>query len=45
MKIVVVNNYKEQNQTERAVQNIEKSVGQSVEIIDFKEPDLHGRVA
>ncbi|OLD14262.1 MAG: hypothetical protein AUI97_02230 [Crenarchaeota archaeon 13_1_40CM_3_52_17] len=44
MKIVVVNNYKEPNQTERAIQNIEKSTGQSVEKIDYKEPDLYDRV-
>jgi GMP synthase (glutamine-hydrolysing) len=44
LKIVVVNNYKEANQTERAVHNIEKSTGQSVEKIDYKEPDLHSRV-
>jgi len=44
LKIVVVNNYKEPNQTERAIQNIEKSTGQSVEKIDYKEPDLYGRV-
>ena len=44
MKIVVVNNYKEPNQTERAIQNIEKSTGQPVEKIDYKEPDLYDRV-
>jgi GMP synthase (glutamine-hydrolysing) len=44
LKIVVVNNYKEQNQTERAVQNIEKSAGQSIEKIDHTDPDLYGRV-
>jgi GMP synthase (glutamine-hydrolysing) len=44
LKIVVVNNYKEQKQTERAVQNIEMSAGQSVEKIDYKEPDLNSRV-
>ncbi len=44
MKIVVVNNYKEPNQTERAIQNIEKSTGQSVEKIDYKQPDLYDRV-
>ncbi len=44
MKIVVVNNYKEPNQMERAIQNIEKSTGRSVEKIDYKEPDLYGRV-
>jgi len=44
LKIVVVNNYKEPNQMERAIQNIEKSTGRSVEKIDYKEPDLYGRV-
>ena len=44
MKIVVVNNYKELNQAERAVQNIEKCTGQSVEKIDYKEPDLYSGV-
>ncbi|OLE91099.1 MAG: hypothetical protein AUF79_06600 [Crenarchaeota archaeon 13_1_20CM_2_51_8] len=44
MKIVVVNNYKEPNQTEKAVQNIEKCTGQSAEKIDYKEQDLHARV-
>ena len=29
---------------ERAIQNIEKSTGRSVEKIDYKEPDLYGRV-
>ena len=44
MKIIVVNNYKELSQAERAVQNIEKCTGQSVEKIDYKERDLHTRV-
>ena len=44
MKIVVVNNYKEPSQTDRAVQNIENSIGQSVEKIDYKQPDLYDRV-
>jgi GMP synthase-like glutamine amidotransferase len=44
LKIVVVNNYKEPNQTEKAVQNIEKCTGQSVEKIDYKEESLHARV-
>jgi len=44
LKIVVVNNYKEPNQTDRAIQNLEKSTGQPVEKIDFKEPDLYSRV-
>jgi len=44
LKIIVVNNYKELSQAERAVQNIEKCTGQSVEKIDYKERDLHTRV-
>ena len=44
MKIVVLNNYKEPSQTDRAVQNIENSIGQSVEKIDYKQPDLYDRV-
>jgi GMP synthase (glutamine-hydrolysing) len=44
LKIVVVNNYKEAGQTERAVQNLERCTGQSTEKIDFNEPDLHRRV-
>jgi GMP synthase-like glutamine amidotransferase len=44
LKIVVVNNYKEQSQTEKAVQNIEKSTGQSIEKIDYTEPDLYDRI-
>lgn len=44
MKIVVVNNYKETGQIERAVQNIERCTGQSTEKIDYNEPDLQTRV-
>jgi GMP synthase (glutamine-hydrolysing) len=44
LKIVVVNNYKETKQIERAVQNIERCTGQSIEKIDFNEPDLHNKV-
>ncbi len=44
MKIVVVSNYKELTRTERAIQNIEKSTGQSVEKIDYNEPDLQTRI-
>jgi GMP synthase (glutamine-hydrolysing) len=44
LKIVVVNNYKEPNQTEKAVQNIEKCTGQSAEKIDYTEENLHARV-
>ena len=45
MKIVVVNNYKDPKQTEKAVQNIEESLGQKTSTIDYKEPDLQDRVA
>jgi len=44
LKIVVLNNYKEPSQTNRAVQSIENSIGQSVERIDYKQPDLYDRV-
>jgi GMP synthase (glutamine-hydrolysing) len=44
LKIIVVNNYKETRQIERAVQNIERYIGHSTEKIDFNEPDLHARV-
>ncbi|TMI17580.1 hypothetical protein E6H33_02170 [Candidatus Bathyarchaeota archaeon] len=44
MKIVVVNNYKETKQIERAVQNIERCTGQSIETIDFDKPELHAIV-
>ena len=45
MKLVVVNNYKDPKQTEKAVQNIEKCLGQKTTIIDYKEPRLQDRVA
>lgn len=45
MKIVVVNNYKDPNQTETAIQNIEKCTGQKTITIDFKQPNLQERVA
>jgi GMP synthase (glutamine-hydrolysing) len=44
LKIVVVNNYKEAGQFERAVQNIESCTGQLVEKRDFNESDLHTKV-
>ncbi|HMB67306.1 MAG TPA: gamma-glutamyl-gamma-aminobutyrate hydrolase family protein [Candidatus Bathyarchaeia archaeon] len=44
MKIVVVNNYKEPSQTDRAVLNIEKCIGQSIEKMDYKERDLHSKI-
>lgn len=39
-----MNNYKETRHTERAVQNIERCIGQSIVKIDFNEPDLQGKV-
>jgi GMP synthase (glutamine-hydrolysing) A subunit len=44
LKIVVVNNYKEPRQTERAVRSLESCTGQSVEKIDFREQDLRSKV-
>ena len=44
MKIVVVNNYKEPSQTDRAVLNIEKCIGQSIEKMDYKEQDLPSKI-
>jgi GMP synthase (glutamine-hydrolysing) len=44
LKIVVVNNYKEADKTEKAVQNIEKCAGKSVEKIDYNEADLQSKV-
>ncbi len=39
-----MNNYKEPRQIDRAAQNIERCTGQSIEKIDFNEPELHTRV-
>jgi len=44
LKIIVVNNYKEIGQIERAIQSIERCTGQLAETIDFNEPDLYTRV-
>ena len=44
MKIVVVNNYKEPSQIDRAVLNIEKCIGQSIEKMDYKEQDLPSKI-
>jgi len=44
LKIVVVNNYKEPSQTDRAVLNIEKCIGQSIEKMDYKERDLPSKI-
>ena len=45
MKIVVVNNYKDPIQTEKAVQNIEKCTGQKTNRIDYQEPDLQNKIS
>ena len=44
MKIIVVNNYKDRAQTEKAVRNIERCTGQPTSTIDFKEVDLQKKV-
>jgi len=44
LKIIVVNNYKEPSQTDRAVLNIEKCIGQSIEKMDYKEQDLPSKI-
>jgi GMP synthase (glutamine-hydrolysing) len=44
LKIVVVNNYKDPKQTEKAIQNIEKCTGQKTSTIDYKDPDLQEKV-
>ncbi len=44
MKIVVVNNYKKSEQFERAAKNIEKYTGQTIQRIDYTEPNLNGKV-
>jgi len=44
LKIIVVNNYKEPSQTDRAVLNIEKCIGQSIEKMDYKERDLPSKI-
>jgi len=44
LKIVVVNNYRETKQIERAVQNIERCTGHLTETMSFNEPNLHARV-
>ncbi len=41
---MVVNNYKQPDQLERAVQNIEKSTRHPIQRIDYRESDLQGRV-
>ena len=42
---MVVNNYKDRVQTEKAVQNLERCIGQSTSTIDFKETDLEKKVS
>lgn len=45
MKIVVVNNYKDPIQTEKAVQSIEKCTGQKTITMDYKDADLQERIS
>jgi GMP synthase (glutamine-hydrolysing) len=44
LKIVVVNNYKQSEQFERSVQNIERCTGHPVEKINFDDPNLQKKV-
>lgn len=44
MKVIVVNNYRDQKQTQKAVQNIEKCIEQETSTIDFRQPDLQEKV-
>lgn len=45
MNIVVVNNYKDPPQREKAVQNIQKCTGHQTKTIDFQDPDLQEKVS
>ena len=42
---MVVNNYKDPAQTEKAVQNLERCMGQPTSTIDFREIDLEKKVS
>ncbi len=44
MKILTVNNYKDKTKTDKLVANLNRSTGESVEIIDYKTPNLRDRV-
>ena len=45
MKIVVVNNYKDPKQTEKAIQNIERCIGQKTDTIEYRDPVLQEKVS
>lgn len=45
MKIVVVNNYRDPKQTEKAIQNIEKCTEQKTGTINYRDPDLQEKVS
>lgn len=44
MKILTVNNYKDKTKTDELVANLNRSTGESVEIIDYKTTNLRDRV-
>ncbi len=44
MNILVVNNYKENERAQRALQNLTRCTGQTLETIDYKTPNLQERV-
>ncbi len=44
MKLLTVNNYKNKTKTDELVENLNRSTGESVEIIDYKTPNLRDRV-
>lgn len=44
MKIIVVNNYKDPAQTQKAIENIERSTGQKTTRVEYKEASLQAKV-
>ena len=44
MKIIVVNNYKESEKAQQALQNLERCAGQHLDMLDYKIPDLLDKV-
>ena len=44
MKTIVVNNYKEELKAQQALRNLEYCTGQTLEMVDYKIPDLQERI-
>ena len=40
MKIIVVNNYKEDEKAKQALRNLTRCTGQRPEMVDYRSPDL-----